>query len=313
MDLKPNQLRLIAAIAGHGQLQLAARDLSITQPAASRMLSEIEEMAGSALFERHPKGMILTPVGQVVARRANSLLVEMRDLTREVRDLRLGRSGVVRVGAVTGPAIGYLVPAIQQLKAASPEVEVTVEVSPSLHLIRDLDAGNLDFVVGRLLPDSNYADFDVYPGRHEEVGILARRDHPLSQASGVRLHDLVNYEWVIQDRGTPIRQAVETAFGQAGVGAPLNIVNTSSLLLMIALLSQSNVVAPMALEVAHLMTRPPVNAGFTVIDLAEEIVVPPYFVLASRGRSLSPVAKRMMALVLSEMSRPAAPGSFARL
>lgn len=312
MDLKPSWLRLIAAVAGHGQLQLAARDLSITQPAASRMLAEIEEAVGTPLFERHPKGMVLTPVGQVVARRATSLLVEMRDLTREVRDLRLGRSGLVRVGAVTGPAIGYLVPAIQQLKAASPEVEITVEVAPSINLVRDLDAGHFDFVVGRLLPDSNHADFDIHPGRHEEVAILARRDHPLSQASGVRLKDLKNYEWVIQDRGTPIRQAVETAFGQAGISVPLNIVNTSSLLLMIALLSQSNVVAPMAVEVAHLMTRPPVNAGFTIIDLVEEIVVPPYFVLSSRGRSMSPVARRMMALVISEMSRPLTPGSLFR-
>lgn len=302
LNLKTAQLRLIAAIADHGQLQLAARDLAMTQPGASRMLAEIEKTVQAPLFERGPRGMEPTLIGRVLARRARAMLQEMRDMAREVEELREGRGGLVRVGAVTGPAIGYLVPAIRQVKAASPEVEITVEVAPSVQLLRELMAGHLDFALARLLPEFDSKDFDLQPARDEIVSLLVRRDHPLSRAPKVSLPELAQYEWVMQERGAPIRQAMEDAFGQDGRPLPRNIINSSSLLLMIALLSQTNAIAPMAEEVAALIMQEPVGAGFAVLALDRQIRVAPYFLLCTRGRVLSPVANRLRALVLAELS-----------
>ncbi|MFC6668813.1 LysR family transcriptional regulator [Marinobacterium aestuariivivens] len=90
-QLKLNHLRLIAAIAEQGQLGLAAATLAITQPAASRMLSEIERIVGSQLFERHAKGMELTLIGRALAHRAHSMLLELRDLARDVEELKRGK------------------------------------------------------------------------------------------------------------------------------------------------------------------------------------------------------------------------------
>lgn len=302
LNLKTVQLRLIAAVADHGQLQLAARDLAMTQPGASRMLAEIEKTVRAPLFHRSPRGMVPTLIGKVLARRARAMLQEMRDLAREVEELREGRGGLVRVGAVTGPALGYLVPAIRQVKAASPEVEISVEVAPSVQLLRELAAGHLDFALARLLPEFDSNEFDVQPARDEKVVLLVRRDHPLSRAPRVLLPELVQYEWVMQERGAPIRQAMEDAFGQDGRPLPRNIVNSSSLLLMIALLSQTNAIAPMAEEVAALIMQEPVGAGFAVLALDRQIRVAPYFLLCTRGRVLSPVANRLRALVLAELS-----------
>ncbi|MFD1807155.1 LysR family transcriptional regulator [Gemmobacter lanyuensis] len=130
LSLKPAQLRLIQAIADHGQLQLAAAAVSMTQPAASRMLAEIERAVGAALFLRQPKGMEPTDIGAVVVRRAQAMLRELRSMSAEVRALREGYGGAVRVGAVTGPAVGYLVPAIREIKRQSPAAEITVDVLP---------------------------------------------------------------------------------------------------------------------------------------------------------------------------------------
>lgn len=63
MALKPAQLRLIHQIAIHRQLQLAAEALAMTQPAASRMLAEVERQVGAPLFLRLPKGMEPTEIG----------------------------------------------------------------------------------------------------------------------------------------------------------------------------------------------------------------------------------------------------------
>ena len=72
--LQLKDFRLIQAIADTGQLALAAERLSMTQPAASRILAGVERMIGVPLFERHPKGMTPTPIGEILARNAGSLL-----------------------------------------------------------------------------------------------------------------------------------------------------------------------------------------------------------------------------------------------
>ena len=87
-------LRLIAAVAEHRQLSLAAHALSLTQPAASRLLAEIEALVGAPLFERHPRGMEPTPMGAGLAQRARTIIEALADAADEAEQLRFGRGGV---------------------------------------------------------------------------------------------------------------------------------------------------------------------------------------------------------------------------
>ena len=109
--LKPTHLRLILEIARLRKLQLAAQHVGMTQPAASRILSEIEAQVGAALFIRHRRWMEPTAIGAAFLRHARVVLNELASLETEVRNLNAGLAGSVRVGSVTGPAVGVLVPA----------------------------------------------------------------------------------------------------------------------------------------------------------------------------------------------------------
>lgn len=300
LTLKPAQLRLIVEIAEHRQLQMAADAVAMTQPAASRMLAEIERMAGATLFIRRPRGMDPTEAGQVVIRRARAILREMRSMTAEVQALAEGSGGTVRVGAVTGPAVGLLVPAIHMLKARSPEAMVTVDVAPSRELLRQLAAGETDFVLGRMLPEFDSRQFDVQPMRDEKLALLVRRGHPLTRAAAVTLTELADCEWIMQERGAPIREATLEAFANIGLSEPRNIVNSPSLLFMIAYLSRTDAVAAMSEEVAQLLTDAPVSADMIVLPLPREIRVSPYYLLSLKRRPLSPVAIRLRDLVIQQ-------------
>ncbi len=275
LSLKPVQLRLIVEIARHGQLQLASAAVSLTQPAASRMLAEIERMVGAPLFLRQPKGMEPTEIGAVMVRRARAMLREMRSMATEVQALREGHGGAVRVGAVTGPAVGYLVPAIRAIKREAPDVEITVDVLPSRDLLRQLTVGEMDFALARVLPEFDSREFDIHPMRDEKVAMLVRAGHPLARAPRVTFTELTDYEWIMQERGAPIREATLDAFGAVGLAEPENIVNSPSLLLMIAYLSKSDAIAGMSEEVAQLLTQPPVGASFAVLTLPREVRVSP--------------------------------------
>ncbi len=77
-------------------------------------------------------------MGSALARRALNVLEEMREAAREVEAIQRGLTGKVRIGAVTGGAVGYVVPAIRALKAEAATVDIHVDVAPSGEMIRDL-------------------------------------------------------------------------------------------------------------------------------------------------------------------------------
>jgi DNA-binding transcriptional LysR family regulator len=303
---RPSQLRLILELHQHRQLQLAANRLSITQPAASRMLAEIETTAGGALFVRHPKGMEPTQLGEAFAKRAKLILTELGNLDDELEQLTSGTAGSVRVGAVTGPAVRFLVPAVQRIKQETPKVEITFEISPSTHLLRELQTGNLEFVLARLTAEFDAADFRIRPARNEVISLVVRSGHPLATARRVQLADLPDYSWIIQERASPIRVAMEDAFLNSGLKLPDNVINSSSLLAMIAFLSQTDIIAPLSQEVAGLLTGAAVGAKLVVLQLDREIEVTPYYLIENKATALSPLAQRLFDQVLREMGRDGA-------
>ncbi|MEI4471277.1 LysR family transcriptional regulator [Frigidibacter sp. MR17.24] len=296
-NLAPRQARLVAAIAETGQLQAAATACAVTQPAASRMLADLERLLGTKLFQRLPKGMAPTPAGALLARHARRLLNDLGQLAEEFADLRAGLGGAVRVGAVTGPALGQLVPAVQALKAEAPQVDISIEVAPSVALVQMLERGDLDFALARLPARFDQRDFEFEPARDENVQVLVRAGHPMLGRGPLPIGALHGLPWILQDREAPIRRAIETAFHDEGHSSPADVITTSSLLAIIALLKDSNAVAPMSQEVLDLLLAPPVAADFGRIELNRLVTVEPYLILRARGRFLSRAAERLLELV----------------
>ncbi|MGH1352828.1 MAG: LysR family transcriptional regulator [Methyloligellaceae bacterium] len=299
--LKINHLRLIVAIADHGRITVAAEILNITQPAASRLLGEMEQVLNAKLYKRHPKGVELTLIGRALAKRARAVLIEMRDIFRDVEELKTGKGGIARVGAVTGAALGYLVPAIQQLKAVSPGIEVHVSVSTSNTLVEELQSGKHDFVLARVPSVMDANDFDIFRARSEKIDLIVREDHPLSALQTVFMSNLTHYEWVLQPTGTPIREIIEMAFLETEEPFPEKIVNTTSLLVTLAILANSTAIAPIAREVSELLAGNNIGAKIQSLPLDREIEIRPYSLITLKGRELSPTANRLKKLVLLDL------------
>tara|TARA_R110002110_G_scaffold234412_3_gene450503 strand:- start:104 stop:1021 length:918 start_codon:yes stop_codon:yes gene_type:complete len=299
--LKPGHLELLLKIHEVGQLQIAATVLNMTQPAASRILSEIERRCGTPLFKRTPKGMEATPSGEVFIKHARIVLAGLDNLEKEIIALATGVAGEVRIGAVTGPAIGVLVPAMEALRARAPNISVTIDVAPSVDLVRGLDEGRFDFVMARVPPSHDSRDLHVHPARNEQVRLLVNETHPLLARSDVSLEELSQYPWIMQERGSPIREAVETSFYSAGLPPPARVVNSSSLLIALALLKGSDMIAPLSEEVGGLMTSEGLGAKLRVIETADLMSVSPYFIIRDRTRALTPAAKLFYEQMLAEI------------
>jgi DNA-binding transcriptional LysR family regulator len=302
--MRLRDFHLILAIRDRGQLAIAAEELGMTQPAASRRLAEIERTIGSKVFARHPKGMVPTPVGDVLARNAMTLMRSLDEAAQEVKAVSAGHAGTARVGSVTGGAVGFLVPAIKELKAFASGADIHVEVGPSDMLIEGLIRGEYDFVLSRIPSGVDTRQFDIQRGRVEIVNFLLSRNHPLASAGRLTLADLEGYEWVVQGPNTPIRQALEQAFLSRGAQLPREIVNTTSLLVMIAYLDSTHAIAPVSREVKELLAPQGASSGILGLELEEPIVINPYHVISLKNRVTSPLAVSLRHLVMKAIATP---------
>lgn len=299
--LQFRDLRLIQAIRDTGQLALAADRLAMTQPAASRMLAGIERTIGSPLFVRHPKGMAPTPVGEVLSRSADNLLNTLEESLKEAQAVELGRAGTARVGSVTGGAVAFVVPAIQQLKKTATGSDIHIDVAPSDVLIDGLLKGQYDFVLSRIPAGVDARLFSIRRGRVEVIKLLVRKAHPLATRRHIVLQELADYEWLIQPRATPMRQAVEEAFVLRQAPLPTEIINTTSLLVMISYLVSTDAIAPITREVADLLLPGEIGGGLTALDMEDQIIVNPYHLITRRNQVLSPLAVQLRDLVFERL------------
>jgi molybdate transport repressor ModE-like protein len=287
--LKLSQLRLVAAIEDTGSVSAAAQALNLSQPAASRMVAEMETEFGAALFERHARGVRLTPLGAALARHARAVLQQIAEAERELGDLKSGRRGVVSIGAVTGPAFDLLPEAVSQVRAAAPEIELSVKIDSSNVLARDLMAGALDLALARVPDDFDAQTFESHAAGVEEAALVVRRRHPLLESAPASLAELSACEWVVQPRGTPLRRAVEALFVDARLTPPRRLLATTSLTMTLMTVARTDAVAAVSRAVARFACER--DGALSVLAASFRIAMQPYGLLSLRGRPLSPAAR----------------------
>jgi molybdate transport repressor ModE-like protein len=289
--LKLSQLRLVAAIEDAGSVSAAALALNLSQPAASRMVAEMEAEFEAPLCERHARGVRLTPLGAALARHARAVLQQIGEAERELDDLKSGRRGVVSIGAVTGPAFDLLPEAVSRVRAAAPEIELSVRIDSSNVLVRDLMTGALDLALARVPDEIPAETFESHGGGVEEAALVVRRGHPLLARGAVSLAALSECEWVVQPRGTPLRRAVEAQFVDAQLTPPRRLLATTSLTMTLMIVARTDAVAAVSRAIARFACEG--DGALCVLAPSFPLAMQPYGLLSLRGRALSPAAKRV--------------------
>jgi len=301
--LKFGHMRMIAALEQHGSVSAAASALNMSQPAASRVIAEMEAILNARLLERMPRGVALTPYGEALARRARSILAELREAEREISDIRTGKGGTVHLGAVTAPAVELAVPAIRELRQHFPRIEVNVQVEASNVLARELIASRHDFIIARIPEDLNPRIFASTTIGSEKACLVVRRGHPLLGKNKVTLADTLDFDWVLQPAGSLLRRTIEQHFMRFNTPLPERVLNTGSLLLTFVMIARSDAIGPISVEVARFVrSQEGLDGAIEVLPLDFEIEVQPYSLITTRGRILSPAAQMLYEAILARAS-----------
>ncbi|BCK76327.1 lysR family transcriptional regulator [Acetobacter aceti NRIC 0242] len=95
-----SSLNVFLAVCENGSMAAAARALSVTQPAISQTISELETRLGTRLFDRNVRPLALTATGAVLRQNATGLLAEMRHIAVGIQEMKHGRVPQLRLGVV---------------------------------------------------------------------------------------------------------------------------------------------------------------------------------------------------------------------
>ena len=293
--IKLRQLSLLVAVQRSGQLSRAAAITNMTQPAASRMLADLERIVGAALTLRHSRGVSLTPAGERLAERARAMLRDLDVAGREVRDIDQGRVGSVHLGSVSGPSLDLVLPIVRSLERAQPRLRVKIDVGSSDRLSAELLSGQLDLYLGRVPDRLDPTPFELSPIGPEPLSLIVRKDHPLAQGSD--LADCLRFDWVMQPAGSMLFTAVKTYLERYDLPMPQTVIETASLMLTAGFVLNSQAVGVMSTPAARLFAGDSVR----ILPVAEDLRVGFYSVVTLRDRKPTSAAQTFLKLLRDEL------------
>lgn len=279
--LKMQHLRLLLAVEERGSLRQAAEALTLTQPAVSKMLQDMEDLLGVPLFERHARGLRPTRFGLAATRYARLVFADMGGLRDELVALESGKIGRVRVGAVMAPTPGLLADVIRQLNRDHPRLEVAVHVETSDVLMPQLERDQLDLVLGRVPDGWDSSGLEFEQLGDEGLAIVVGPQHPLARRRKLSFAELTRYPWIMQPRPSPMRALIDRSFEDAGVPAPPSTIETAAVLMTTSLLADSELIAVLPESVAAYYGR---LAALAVLPLPLPRKLGPYGIVTRRGR-----------------------------
>ncbi|HJV62494.1 MAG TPA: LysR family transcriptional regulator [Albitalea sp.] len=294
--LKTRQLLLLVALAEEGNIHRAAQMLNMTQPAASKLLKDLEDVLDVSLFDRLPRGMRPTWYGEAMIRHARVALASLNQAHDEVQALKAGRFGQVCVGAITTPGIMLLPQAVSAVKLAHPTLRVSLHIETSDVLLERMAQGKMDMLVARLFAQHDKTALRYEALAEEPAVAMVRPGHPLLAIDNLSLRDLTNSCWIVPPEGSVLRHRFDLMFREAGLETPANLIETTALLFVTKMIAGDDVICLVAADVARHYAE---HGLVAVLPIDLPCRMDAFGIITRTDRPQSPAAKVMLAALKS--------------
>ena len=248
--LKLKQLRLLVAVEKFGSIQHAARELQISQPAATKLIQDLELDFEAQLFQRTNRGVVPTDHGEALIRHGKLILAQISNAAQELDDISEGSSGRVVVGTLLAAAPILLPTAIRTVMSERPNVAIKVVEGTNDALMPALYAGELDMIVGRLPVYRARAKLVQETLFDERVVAVAGRQHPLAAEKDLQFSDIKPYGWILPPPETTLRRQINQYFVSRDQYIPATVLESVSYVANRALFQQLDLVGLLPEHVA---------------------------------------------------------------
>ncbi|WP_421956441.1 LysR family transcriptional regulator [Polaromonas sp.] len=246
--LRMRQLYLLVALYETRNVSHTATQMGVTQPGLSKWLSELEEDLHVKLFKRNSRGLTPTEFCTALVTHARAIIGELDRTQATIRLMSVGVSGNLVVGTTPTVATGLVPRAARFFRKRFPDAYLNIIENRLDTLLPQLEEGRVDLVITRT--DQARLDAGVrcdilYP---EQIRIAVGPNHPLAKKRKVDWPDVLRYPWIIPPKVSPLRRELEHELALAGQPSPRYRVETGSTLVIVTMLQDGDLVAPMSAQ-----------------------------------------------------------------
>jgi LysR family transcriptional regulator of gallate degradation len=246
LGVAARHLQVLQALVDTGSEGRAAQQLGVSQPAVHQSLQQLEHMAAAPLFIRARSGLRLDEAGEGLLLASKLAQAELRQAVDEWPEPGAALQGRLVIGTLPFSTTMLLAPAVEQLLAQQPGVQLVLIDGTFDALVAQLRHAELDCIVGALRSAPPAPDLSQEVLFEDRLAVVARAGHPLAQRRRLGWAALRTAQWVMPMPNTPAEKAFAQMLQAAGLPAPAGQVRANSALMMQAMLQDSDRLALMS-------------------------------------------------------------------
>lgn len=278
-----HQLKVFETVARLTSITRAAEELSLTQPTVSMQIKQLTQNIGVPLFEQIGKKLYLTQAGQELVITCREIFNELARFEMKIGDFQGMKQGKLRLATIT--TTKYFMPrAIAPFCQLYPGVDVALEITNHERVLERLNENLDDLYIISKIP--NRLDVALHPFLENPLVVIAPKNHPLTQEKNIPITKLHNEQFIMRERGSGTRAAVEQLFAKHGVSVKVRlelggneaIKQAIGVGLGISVLSQ------------HTFTPEAAMSGLTILDVQHFPIERHWYVVYPADKQLSILA-----------------------
>ncbi|MFD2113199.1 LysR family transcriptional regulator [Thiorhodococcus fuscus] len=305
MNISLRQLRVFEAVARHLSYTRAAEELHLSQPAVSMQVRQLEDAIGLPLFERLGKRILLTEAGEEVHHYGQTIdrsLGEMEEVMESLKGINSGRLQVA-----VASTVNYFAPRLLAVfQRRYPGITLKLVVTNREELVQLLDGNAVDLVLMGLPPKTVEVESEVF--MENPLVVVAPPDHPLAETRGISMSRLAEEVFVMREKGSGTRQAMERFFAERGLSIRHGMQMTRNEAVKQAVRSGLG----LSVVSLHTIELELETGRLVTLDVDGFPDRRQWYLVYRRGKRLSPAAKAFREFVIAEAAGIAAPTLFAR-
>jgi molybdate transport repressor ModE-like protein len=200
-------LSLFSHIVRSGSISKGAQAAHLAVGAASKRISDLEAAVGTALLERHARGVRTTAAGDALARHAQRILGDVNLLAAELHDHASGIVGVARLWANTSAITQFLPADIAAFSRANPAIRIELEELNSNEVVLGVLEGRAD--IGIFADRTPALGLQLMPYREDRLVLVVPAKHPLARRRALAFDETLDYDFVSLSQGTSLARRLE--------------------------------------------------------------------------------------------------------
>ncbi|WP_225190463.1 LysR family transcriptional regulator [Bradyrhizobium sp. NBAIM18] len=288
MNVTLRQLRVFTGVYRTRSITRAARELGITQSAASLLIQQLEAQLGVKLFDRSTRSVQPTLAADEAFAAAERMLSDAQGLSRRMRDLAQARAGRVVFLASAGTASALLPPVLAKFRTGHPDIEIDMRDVAADDLVPRLSTTDAEFAIGSV--EGEFADMTIETLTSGRLSAIGRRTADFAARRSLTWDELVQLPTIAMRSETRIRMQIDQALSAQGKRLDptyeVTLINTA-----LAMTAQG-----LGLAILPATMLPPDQFPTLIATpLVRPALTRPVSLLQCQGRTLSPAAQAFVA------------------